>query len=58
MCTPDTEIFLATTAKIMTKDYTWPVFKHHNTVDFFVCLFFRNTAITLTKVYTRRTSGK
>ena len=40
MCTPDTEILLATTAKIMTKGYTWSVFKHHNTVDFFVCFFF------------------
>ena len=36
------EIVLATTAKIMTKGYSWSNFKQHNTVDFFVCVF-RNT---------------
>ena len=35
----------------------WPDYKHHNTFDFFVCVF-HNSTITLSKVYTRRTSDK
>ena len=36
---------------------TWPDYKHHNTFDFLVCVF-HNSTITLSKVYTRRTSDK
>ena len=51
------EILLATTTKIMTKGYIWSDFKHHSTVNFYVCIF-GNTTIILAKVDTRRTSDK
>ena len=59
MFTPDLEILLllVTTGKIITKCYTWSDFNHHNTVDFFVCVF-RNTTITISKADTKKTSDK
>ena len=54
MSTLDAEILLATTAKIMTKGYTWSDFKNYNTIQ--PITLFRNTTITLSKVDTRRTS--
>ena len=56
---PDMEILLllATTAKMLTKGYSWSGFKHHNTVDFFA-FFLRNTTITISVVDIWKTSDK
>ena len=37
------------------KNASWSDCKHHNTAEFLVCVF-TNTTITLSKVYTKRTS--
>ena len=36
---------------------TWFYYKHHNTVEFFVCVF-PNSTIILSKVYNRGTNNK
>ena len=54
--TLDKEIVLERHPKLCPKA-TWSDYKHHNTVEFYIC-FFRYSTTTSSKVYTKRTSDK